>query len=172
MIKRKKCKCGCSLYPTMGYAGYFYKCAPENIRERKSKKLIEKRDAATKRYIAKRTEERNSDESKELRDWFLARRKEMTGNCINCGKRSTKENIRFWKWGIAHILPKSTFKSIRTHFKNCMELCIDCHTVYDSNWENASKMKVFITAKKIFIDYLYEAMDEGEHKSIPECFLT
>lgn len=74
--------------------------------------------------------------------------------CENCGldlrrKRSGKN--------VAHILPKSKFKSVAKHDKNVMYLCTTfdrsdgktgCHESYDSSWTKARQMDVFRIAKE------------------------
>jgi ribosomal protein S27E len=63
---------------------------------------------------------------------------------------------------IAHILPKSIFKSISTNNNNCMYLCLICHGNYDSSWDKAIKMQCFKKARekfKLFEQYIIEKRD-------------
>lgn len=48
-IKRKKCKCGCHRYPTLGYSGYAAMCAPQEIKD----KVGSKRDVARRNKNAR-----------------------------------------------------------------------------------------------------------------------
>jgi 5-methylcytosine-specific restriction endonuclease McrA len=64
--------------------------------------------------------------------------------CENCHKKISKPT----RWNVAHILPKSIFKSVRSLSLNSIYLCRDCHGQFDSSFTNAQKMKVWITAKK------------------------
>lgn len=85
-----------------------------------------------------------------LEKWFLERRKEMTGFCVECGKRSFKDNNDQYKWSLAHILKKSIFRSISTHPSNYLEMCWLHHQEFDSNYENAQKMNCWSLAKERF----------------------
>lgn len=48
---------------------------------------------------------------------------------------------------IAHILPKSSFKSVALEYYNYLLLCFDCHNIYDSSFKRASSMRCFEKAK-------------------------
>lgn len=48
-IKRKTCKCGCGKNPTLGYGGYKYSCAPQEIKD----KVGSKRDVAKRNKNAR-----------------------------------------------------------------------------------------------------------------------
>lgn len=109
-------------------------------------------------------------QSEWLNQWYLDRRKEMIGFCKNCGKRSCKTNDKFWKWSIAHILPKNNFKSISLNKSNWIELCIDCHTLYDRDWETASKMFVWEYIIKKY-NLFKDQIAEEEKRRIPNQFL-
>jgi len=110
-------------------------------------------------------------EIEKLQLWFSDRRKEMIGGCENCGKRSCKDNEKFWKWSIAHVLPKSIFKSVNKSQFNWIELCVDCHNTYDRDWETASKMPVFKLAIEKF-NLFKDQIAEEEKRRIPDCLLT
>jgi hypothetical protein len=74
--------------------------------------------------------------------------------CENCGfdlrrKRAGKN--------VAHILPKSIFKSVATEPKNIMYLCstfdredgkTGCHETFDSSWSKAATMPIWDIAKR------------------------
>src|SRR6185312_6426762 len=72
----------------------------------------------------------------EMTRWFQERRKQMTGKCAHCGDPSCKNSDEYYKFSIAHILPKRIFKSVATHPLNWIELCFwgnSCHTNLDNN---------------------------------------
>lgn len=105
------------------------------------------------------------------KDWFMIKREEMKGVCENCGEPSPKENTKYYKWGICHILPKEHFGSIAwlTDVRIWWEACIPCHTRYDRNWYTAEQMPIFpelVRRFKLFQDRIAE----DERKRIPECF--
>jgi hypothetical protein len=52
MIKRKKCKCGCEKYPTLGYKGYYVKHFPEELETKKSNKIITEKSKSESLKVA------------------------------------------------------------------------------------------------------------------------
>lgn len=74
--------------------------------------------------------------------------------CMNCDAPIRHQLLSKDTWvrrgTIAHILPKSKFPEIATNLHNYMTLCLSCHSMYDSSWSNAEKMKVFSIAKTRF----------------------
>lgn len=101
--------------------------------------------------------------------WFVAQRVKMTGKCCNCGQPSSKNNDTFFTFSIAHILPKSKFPSVGKHPDNWIELCVDCHTKFDSSISNAIEMPCFELAVEKF--QLFRAViAEDEIRRIPEAF--
>lgn len=78
--------------------------------------------------------------------------------CENCGKGITSPAST----NVAHILPKSFFKSVRSNLKNFMYLCGDCHQMYDYSWAKAKTMKVWALACERFEQF----KDEIKEKSI------
>lgn len=163
-IKQKMCKCGCGKYPTLGFKGYNINCAPQDIKDKVFKKRMASQNK-TKERAVKRYWESKKDEAQDK--WYTERRKEMTGKCINCGSSTHPDNEKYWKWSIAHILPKSLFPSIAKDKDNWMELCIDCHTKYDSNWMTASGMKVWSCAIKKMNSFVSKLTKE-ELRRLPE----
>lgn len=59
-------------------------------------------------------------------------------DCVECGTRLQGNGSE-----IAHILSKSTNPEVSTDPRNIIPLCLSCHTQFDSNLENRSKMKCF-----------------------------
>jgi hypothetical protein len=94
-----------------------------------------------------------------LEKWFIERRKEMTGLCCECGKRTFKEDNKQYKWSIAHLLPKSIFTSVATNEFNFLEFCFLHHQEFDSSWDKAEKMMCWGLAKRkvsMFIEQVTE----------------
>jgi len=60
-----------------------------------------------------------------LDEWFIERRKELSGKCWHCGGSTAKFDDFSFKSAIAHILPKrgNVFPSVMTHPDNWIELC-------------------------------------------------
>lgn len=52
MIKRKKCKCGCEKYPTLGYKGYYVYHFPEELEVKKSNKIITEKSKSDSLKVA------------------------------------------------------------------------------------------------------------------------
>lgn len=79
-----------------------------------------------KKYVLRKTpivKKTKFESDQELKEWFEARRKEMTGYCsCGCGRKSSKDDDRFYKASLAHILAKKNFESVRTHPDNWIEL--------------------------------------------------
>jgi hypothetical protein len=161
-----KCNCG---YKSYKYLGNCPICKSWGS-------LVEIEDVKKVHRIPKVSEKKKKEiEQKKLdnplEEWFIERRKEMTGVCLNCNKSSPKHNEKYWKWGLAHLLPKSIFNSIKTNKDNWLELCLDCHQKYDSNWDTAQKMDVFKIAKEKYL--LFEdKISHEEIRRIPNCFLS
>lgn len=151
-IKRKTCKEeGCNRYPSIGTKGYCWKHLPEDLKQKiGDKKMIQKRALnAAKRVSSKlRMDAYKEDSMLEL--WFKARRREMTGVCIECGKSTNRNNDRYYRWSICHIVPKGLVPSAKVHPDNWVELCQDHHNEFDSTFEKASKMKCFQEIKNKF----------------------
>lgn len=109
----------------------------------------------------------------ELNRWFQDRRKEMGGKCLHCGDPSCKTNDEYFKFSIAHILPKRIFKSVATHHLNWIELCFwgkSCHTNLDNNMLDLIDLNCFDTVIQRFVA-MYPAIDPKERRYIPDVLL-
>jgi len=109
----------------------------------------------------------------ELNRWFEDRRKEMTGICAHCGSASCKKDDNYYKFSIAHILPKRIFKSVATHPLNWIELCFwrnSCHTNMDNNTLDLIDLNCFDTVIERFVA-MYPQIDSKERRYIPEVLL-
>lgn len=176
-IERKKCKCGCKKYPSLGYNGYNYSCAPEEIKEKVgSKKELQRKNQNARKAISvkMRAENRKKDEStggtfKEA--WFRARRRQMTGFCkCGCGNRSSRDDEDNFRSSICHILAQKHFLSVQFHPANFIELAFwgGCHTNFDQKGsEHWPKLACWIEIVEKF-KILYPLTLESERKYIPE----
>lgn len=128
-------------------------------------------------YIPKISEKRkleladNLCTKSELDMWFEARRKEMIGLCANCGGVTNKNDDKYYRFNIAHILKKSKIKSVSTHPLNYMELCFfgnSCHSKVD-NKDGWGSTKCFDEVKKRF-EIMLPLIEDNELKYIPKEF--
>lgn len=117
----------------------------------------------------------------ELPIWFSKRMDDNEPICENCGVsmpllKSNPVLSKQWKSCQAHLLPKRHFESIKMHELNGMVLgtgfsgLCNCHDRYDSNWENASKMKIWNEVVRRF-KILYPLITPSETKYIPDVLL-
>lgn len=105
----------------------------------------------------------------ELERWFKARRNEMTGICANCGGKTERNNDKYYKFSIGHILPKRFFRSIATHEKNWLELCHfgnSCHTNYDNSMIDLIELNCFDEVINKFVA-MYPDIAIEERRRIP-----
>ena len=108
----------------------------------------------------------------ELEEWFNSKRKEMIGICKNCGGKTQKDSKNF-KNSIAHILPKSIFKSVKTHPYNFIELCFygnSCHTNFDNKIIDIDKLNCYDEVLKK-IEIMYPILTNLEKGMLPEIVL-
>ncbi len=115
-ITKKKCKCGCDKWPTLGYGGYFAAHAPQELKD----KVGTKRDVTRKNHNNKLAlgrklhEAQNVVSSAEMNRWHDERRKEATGICSNCGGKTCKDSNMYFRYSNAHILPKAWLVGMRS----------------------------------------------------------
>lgn len=94
-------------------------------------KISKKRESELK-------EQKEAGGDSALDKWFEEMRLYLNGKCAFCGGKTTWKNKELWRIAIAHLLPKSKFKSVATNTNNWTELCWDCHTNFDNghiSWE-------------------------------------
>lgn len=111
--------------------------------------------------------------SAELTRWFKERREEMTGICANCGNISCRDSEDYFKFSIAHILPKNIFKSVATHRLNWIELCFwgnSCHTNMDNKTLDIMDLNCFAIVIERFVA-MYPDIDKKERRYIPDVLL-
>lgn len=129
-IKKKKCRCGCDRYPTLGYGGYAYKCAPEQIIEKVgTKREVQKKNKANRLALGRKLHKvQNEVTRKTLNEWFndIEERHSDGGTGCACWECGSWIPPKFFRHATAHLLPKKTFKSVATHELNYMILGAGC----------------------------------------------
>jgi hypothetical protein len=146
----------------------FKKRAP--IAKKSAKKIAQEKEEME---LQSQIKALNIGKGADLTRWFEDRRKEMTGRCLHCNSVSCKQNDEYYKFSIAHILPKRLFKSIATHPLNWIELCFwgnSCHSNFDNNTLDITELNCFDTVIERFIA-MYPYIDKKERKYIPEVLL-
>lgn len=117
----------------------------------------------------------------DLAAWFEYHMTHSEPVCAECGMRADwlleLQYAEIWKACQAHIMPKKkgAFPSLRAVLENHIvlfpswggHLC-GCHGFYDSNWYNASTMKIWPHVEQVFVNKLYRLIPKEEHKRIPE----
>lgn len=111
--------------------------------------------------------------------WFLDRRKEMTGYCLLCNGKTTKDNDKEFKRSIAHLLAKrkNMFPSVASHPSNFIELCFygnSCHTNMDNNMISLEELKMNDRIWNVIVakfKKVYPHIAPNETKNIPEILL-
>ena len=187
IIKQKKCKCGtCDKYPRIGYNGYCsVKCMPEDVQQmgKWKNKAIHKRNKAVlstiSRNVYKHLENSVSAEKTAVispqMQWFLDRRKEMTGFCVcGCGLRSSKNDGKYFHCSVGHILQKAKVKSMALHPLNWVELNFwdGCHSNFDNRssdlWEGMACWDEIVSKFKA----MYPLIPDYEKRYIPQVLLN
>lgn len=154
----------------------------ENIRRIKEFGRLPKQPKPRK-PIAKKSAKRLKQEAEEkttkkgggadLDRWFQERRKEMGGQCLHCGGITCKDNTEYYKFSIAHLLPKRLFKSVATHPLNWIELCFwnnSCHTNFDQCTLDITELNCFDIVIERFVA-MYPDIAPKERKYIPDVLL-
>ena len=112
----------------------------------------------------------NSCGDSEMDIFFASLRKSMTGKCLFCGCDTMKKDDDKFHFSLAHLLPKSIFKSIATHPDNIIELCFynnSCHTNFDNGmitWEFIKDSKEWDIIKEKLLNIL-PMVAEAERKN-------
>lgn len=125
-----------------------------------------------KKSAKKLQEESAKPSTTDLQAWYEHIMKTEKPVCWETGEKIDKKDKKGWHGSIAHILPKKTFKSVATHPKNYLILKMwgGTHARYDVSWLSASKMKVWPTAVKRFIQ-IYPHIADSEKKYLPDVLL-
>jgi hypothetical protein len=154
----------------------------DEIRKLKEQALLPKQPKPRK-PIAKKSKKKLQQETErngikktcgsELDRWFQDRRKEMTGRCWHCQGVSCKNSHEYFKFSIAHLLPKRLFKSVTTHPLNWIELCFweqSCHTNFDNNTLDITELSCYDLVIERFMA-IYPDIAPKERKYIPDILL-
>lgn len=94
-------------------------------------------------FRKQKTAEKRKEERECLGSFFEYHIKRVR-KCENCGVEIRKPTAT----NIAHIVPKSKFKSVMCLIMNAMYLCLKCHNEYDNSWSRAKDMDIWEIAKK------------------------
>jgi hypothetical protein len=103
--------------------------------------------------------------------FFASQRKFMKGKCLFYGVNTMKKDDDKFHFSLAHLLPKSIFKSVATHPDILIELCFygnSCHTNFDNGmitWEFIKDSKEWLVIKEKLLNVLpIIAPEERKHK--------
>jgi len=149
-----------------------------------NKKTLEQIDKAKKRNALLQDKSKlrkliNTEENKEvkggaeLQRWFIDTRQKLTGTCKHCGGKSCKDDDKYFKFSICHILPKAYFPSVATHPDNFIELCFwdkNCHGNMDNKILDLIDMNCWDEIVTKFCK-MYLFIDPKERRRIPEVLL-
>ncbi len=142
-------------------------------RSPKERKQIKKSVRSSVRSLVSSEGNKEVKGSAELNRWFLDRRKEMTGYCHHCSMASCKNDDKFFKFSICHILPKAYFPSIATHPLNFIELCFwnnSCHSQMDNKMLDLTEMACWDEIVTKFCK-MFPHIAKTERRRIPEVLL-
>lgn len=160
--------------PSLSMGGYYYSCAPEEIKSKfKSKKDLQIKSANARKYASTKLRMANYKENTELKNWFKFHMINSKMECENCGADLSHYNENDWKGCQHHIIEKSGVNgcpSVSTELLNHGVLgkwC--CHSQWHSSYSNAQKMPFFKIAEQRF-ELFKNKISEDEKKKIPECF--
>lgn len=88
-----------------------------------------------------------------LRFWYAEIKNKFSAfpsvPCWECGASIPAQYLHN---AVAHVVPKSIFRSVATHPDNYLILGAHCgcHQRYDRSWEDAAKMKIWPEARRRF----------------------
>jgi hypothetical protein len=159
----------------------------------KPKKPLRQVSIKKQQEKAEQKKERETSGDFTLDKWFDHFMKVSEAVCAECGMRADwllqpqadpkkAEAYRLiWRACQAHILPKKKrfgFPSLATNLDNHIilfpswggHLC-GCHGFYDSNWYNATTMKIWPHVEQKFVNKLWRLIPEREQKNIPESLI-
>lgn len=142
------------------------KACPKCAKEHNTQK--EKKFYRIKNRTEKSTEKR-AEERKEYPEFFVKHInyiKENNISCAECGDRLKGDSSN-----VCHLVSKSSNLEVATNNNNILYLCglfskNNCHSIFDSNFSNREKMKVFTLAVekyKMFKDQIINITNEVLH---------
>jgi hypothetical protein len=125
----------------------------------------------SKKRAAKIAEQRLSGTDSEMDLFFKANRPKMKGRCLFCNGDTMKKDDKKFHFSLAHLLPKSVFRSVATHPDILIELCFfgeSCHSNFDSGkitWEFIKDSKEWDIIKEKLLNVLPAvAIEERKNK--------
>lgn len=148
MIKKKLHICEC------GRNSYGYKRC-QSCRSKEYQKRIKHRKQETSKVLGDN-----------LAEYYTHHINKIQSGLYHCEECDTPIYKKTTSTNVAHILPKSVFISVRSLLENYLYLCGDCHSKYDSSYENAAKMKVWAIALnrlKAFLHLVREKRKELQY---------
>jgi hypothetical protein len=166
--KNKLCKCGCGRSGRIWANGMLKECNSRVNPPKPISKFSKKRESE----LEGGNESFQKGGGAELQRWFEERHKELKGVCSHCGGRTEKGKSSY-KCPIAHILPKSLFKSVATHERNFIELCFygkSCHSNYDNHMIDLIELNCFNEVIEKFVA-MYPSISPQERRRIPQILL-
>jgi len=137
--------------------------------------------AKEKKPIAKKSEKRKQEDlekrelgtDKDMDKFFEKMRSTMTGVCHHCGGKSCKDDDKYYKFSLGHILPKAYFPSVATNENNIIELCFwekNCHYAMDNNMLDLIDMNCFDEIVTKFVK-IFPMIASEERRRIPEVLM-
>jgi hypothetical protein len=104
-----------------------------------------------------------------IQKWYEEKIKHCKWICEECGQSCFSNDKQYQYAAQAHLLPKSLFPSAAVHPLNyaCLGPSCGCHGRYDSNWSNASKMKIWQPSLQI-IYILIPLLWPEEYRKLPD----
>lgn len=177
-IRKKTCKCGNpKCYPSLGFSGWNFKCAPEEIKEKvgtKTQLARKKKNARLSAALKIRKDAAIENKSSELELFFHLAAIELANKpyCAECNQFIPSA---YYRAATAHILPKKKeygFPSVAAHPKNKLFLGAGCGCHNKTHrWDTFAKMKVWPLAVEAFKE-IYPYIAENEKKNIPQVLLN
>lgn len=147
MISKKTnvCPCGRNAYGYKECAGCRGKRYAENSKKRKDE----------------RGGESGIDDLDEYYNFHIGNIIKTKACCAECGVRLPQIPDRK---NVCHLLAKSLFPSVRSLTQNCVYLCWDCHTKFDSNFDKAKTMKIWKSVAQTVKSFLHIVKER--HKAL------
>ena len=173
-IKTAVCK-GCGNSLPIKAKGLCQNCYSNQLRLKSYNKSIKAQETETRGFVREKEDSLVMvGNSAELNRWFNDRRLELTGYCHHCGKRSCKDDDKYFKFSICHILPKAYVKSVATNPFNFLELCFwgenSCHSQLDNSMLDLIELNCFDEVVVKF-QKMYPSIIPSERRRIPDVLL-
>ncbi len=146
------------------------------IRQGLAEKTTKKKEPKPLRKVSLKKEAENKAAKEagtdgEMDAFFKGLRKSMTGRCLFCNGNTMKQDDDKFHFSLAHLMPKSIFKSVATHPDIIIELCFygnSCHTNFDNGmitWLTLKDSKEWDIIKEKLLTVLpMVAQEERKHK--------